>query len=282
MSRPPPDGTVAVMIEGLRSPADVPARVAAATVNLVRTYGNGRAAVRALDGITLWLPAGRFTAVMGPSGSGKSTLLHCLAGLDRPTSGQVLLGDTDLGSLTDTALTRVRRDRMGFVFQDGNLLGHLTAGENIDVAASLAGRRPNHAWRAELVERLGIADRLTHLPSELSGGQRQRVAVARALLGRPEIVVADEPTGALDTRSGRELLGLLRACVDDYGQTVVMVTHDPLAAAASDQVLLLRDGRAAGRLDRPTPDRVLSAMGALTGADDPATADVTITGPVAR
>ncbi|MBN9796655.1 MULTISPECIES: ABC transporter ATP-binding protein [Pseudonocardia] len=270
------------MIEGLRSPADVPARIAAATVNLVRTYGTGRAAVRALDGITLWLPAGRFTAVMGPSGSGKSTLLHCLAGLDRPTSGQVVLGGTDLGSLNDTALTRVRRDRMGFVFQDGNLLGHLTAGENIDLAASLAGRRPNHAWRAELVERLGIADRLTHLPSELSGGQRQRVAVARALLGRPEIVVADEPTGALDTRSGRELLGLLRACVDDYGQTVVMVTHDPLAAAASDQVLLLRDGRAAGRLDRPTPDRVLSAMGALTGADDPATADVTITGPVAR
>ncbi|BBG05023.1 ABC transporter ATP-binding protein [Pseudonocardia saturnea] len=270
------------MIEGLRNPADVPGRVAAATVNLVRTYGQGRAAVRALDGITLWLPAGRFTAVMGPSGSGKSTLLHCLAGLDRPTSGQVLLGETDLGALNDSALTQVRRDRMGFVFQEGNLLPHLTAGENIDLAVSLAGRRPNHAWRAELVERLGISDRLTHLPSELSGGQRQRVAVARALLGRPEIIVADEPTGALDTRSGHELLGLLRACVDDYGQTVVMVTHDPVAASASDQVLLLRDGRAAGRLDRPSPDRVLSAMGALTTTDDPARADVTITGPVVR
>ncbi|ALE71975.1 peptide ABC transporter ATP-binding protein [Pseudonocardia sp. EC080610-09] len=239
-------------------------RAAAAAIGLVRAYGEGRGAVRALDGITMWLPAGRFTAVMGPSGSGKSTLLHCLAGLDRPTAGQVLLGDTDLGALDDADLTVVRRDRIGFVFQDGNLLPHLTAGENIDLAASLAGRRPDRAWRTELVDRLGIGDRLRHVPAELSGGQRQRVAVARALLGRPEIVVADEPTGALDTTSGRELLGLLRGCVDDYGQTVVMVTHDPLAASASDQVLLLRDGTAAGRLADPTPGTVLTALGELT------------------
>ncbi|MBP2365473.1 ABC transporter ATP-binding protein [Pseudonocardia parietis] len=263
------------------------APVAAATVGVVRAYGTGSSAVRALDGVTLWIPAGRFTAVMGPSGSGKSTLLHCLAGLDRPTSGQVVLGDTDLGTLTDAELTTVRRDRIGFVFQDGNLLPHLSAGENIDLAASLAGRRPDRVWRAELVDRLGIGNRLRHLPAELSGGQRQRVAVARALLGRPEIVVADEPTGSLDTASGGELLGLLRGCVDDYGQTVVMVTHDPRAASVSDQVLMLRDGVAAGRLTAPTPDRVLSAMGALTGAGDPAHpdaahSDVTDTGPVLR
>ncbi|GAA1386939.1 ABC transporter ATP-binding protein [Pseudonocardia kongjuensis] len=241
------------------------AAAAAGAVELVRRYGSGPGAVSALAGFTLYIPAGRFTAVMGPSGSGKSTLLHCLAGLDRPTSGQVLLGDTRLGMLGDAELTRVRRDRMGFVFQDGNLLPHLSAGENIDLAVALAGRRPDRAWRAELVDRLGIGARLGHLPSELSGGQRQRVAVARALLGRPEIVFADEPTGALDTTSGRELLGLLRACVDDYGQTVVMVTHDPLAASVSDQVLILRDGLAAGRLVAPTPDAVLAALGALSG-----------------
>ncbi|MFP5019542.1 ABC transporter ATP-binding protein [Pseudonocardia phyllosphaerae] len=244
-----------------------PPEAAAATVGLVRAYGDGPGAVRALDGVTMWLPSGRFTAVMGPSGSGKSTLLHCLAGLDRPTGGQVLLGDTDLGGLSEAELTAVRRDRIGFVFQDGNLLPHLSAGENIDLAASLAGRRPDRVWRAELVERLGISDRLTHLPGELSGGQRQRVAVARALLGRPELVVADEPTGALDTASGRELLGLLRACVDDYGQTVVMVTHDPQAAAVSDQVLLLRDGVAAGRITAPTPERVLAALGDLSAGE---------------
>ncbi|MFP5069586.1 ABC transporter ATP-binding protein [Pseudonocardia nantongensis] len=251
----------------MSAPRPVPARApraAAAAIELVRSYGEGHSAVRALDGITLWLPAGRFTAVMGPSGSGKSTLLHCLAGLDRQTAGQVLLGDTDLGTLGDAELTAVRRDRIGFVFQDGNLLPHLNAGENIDLAASLAGRRPDRAWRAELVHRLGIGDRLRHLPAELSGGQRQRVAVARALLGRPELVVADEPTGALDTASGRELLGLLRGCVDDYGQTVVMVTHDPLAASVSDQVLLLRDGVAAGRITDPDPNSVLAALGELS------------------
>ncbi|MEQ3551845.1 ABC transporter ATP-binding protein [Pseudonocardia nematodicida] len=246
--------------------------VAAAAIGLVRSYGGGSGTVRALNGISLSLPAGRFTAVMGPSGSGKSTLLHCLAGLDRPTSGQVLLGGTDLGPLDDAALTRVRRDRIGMIFQDGNLLPHLTAGENIDLAASLAGRRPDPGWRAELVGRLGIGNRLRHLPAELSGGQRQRVAVARALLNRPDIVVADEPTGSLDTASGRELLGLLRGCVDDYGQTVVMVTHDPLAASVSDQVLLLRDGVAAGRLGAPTPDAVLAALGELSGT--PRTAPV--------
>lgn len=239
-------------------------RLAARATDVVREFGTGSSRVRALDGLSVDLVERRFTAVMGPSGSGKTTFLHCLAGLDRATSGRVVLGGTDLGSLDDAGLTAVRRDRLGFVFQDGNLLPHLTAGENIDLAASLAGRRTDRAWRRELVERLGIADRLRHLPSELSGGQRQRVAVVRALLGRPELVVADEPTGALDTASGAALLALLRACVDEFGQTVVMVTHDPSAAAVTDEVVLLQDGRAAGTIDRPTRAVVLERLGALT------------------
>ncbi|TFH69440.1 ABC transporter ATP-binding protein [Cellulomonas sp. HD19AZ1] len=238
-------------------------RLAARAVDLVREYGTGSSRVRALDGLSVDLVERRFTAVMGASGSGKSTFLHCLAGLDRATSGQMLLGGTDLGALDDAALTAIRRDRLGFVFQDGNLLPHLTAGENIDLAASLAGRRTDRAWRRELVERLGVADRLRHLPSQLSGGQRQRVAVVRALLGRPDLVVADEPTGALDSESGAALLALLRACVDEFGQTVVMVTHDPSAAAVTDEVVLLRDGRAAGRVDRPTRRTVLERLGEL-------------------
>jgi putative ABC transport system ATP-binding protein len=236
---------------------------AARIVDLVREYGTGTSRVRALDGLSLDIPARRFTAIMGASGSGKSTLLHCLAGLDQPTSGRILLGDTDLARLDDRALTAARRDRIGFVFQDGNLLPHLTAGENIDLGASLAGRRPDRAWRSELVDRLGISERLRHLPAELSGGQRQRVAVARALLGRPDLIVADEPTGALDSASGRSLLELLRACVDTYGQTVVMVTHDPTAAAITDEVILLQDGRAAGSLVAPTRETVLERVGAL-------------------
>jgi putative ABC transport system ATP-binding protein len=239
---------------------------AATAVDLVKTYGRGDATVRALDGVSLQIPTGRFTAIMGPSGSGKSTLLHLLAGLDLPTSGRVLLGDTDLGALPDAALTRVRRDRLGFVFQAFNLLPQLTAAQNIDLPARLAGRRPDPAWRAALVGLLGIADRLEHRPSQLSGGQQQRVAVARALLGRPEIVFADEPTGNLDTASGHELLSLLRRSVHELGRTVVMVTHDAVAASFADQVLLLCDGRPAGSLADPTPDTVLAALRDLTAA----------------
>jgi putative ABC transport system ATP-binding protein len=233
---------------------------AARAIDVVREYGSGTGRVRALDGLSIGVSARRFTAIMGASGSGKSTLLHCLAGLDQPTSGRILLGETELAPLDDRSLTAVRRNRIGFVFQDGNLLPHLTAAENIDLGASLIGRPLDRAWRAELVERLGISDRLKHLPAQLSGGQRQRVAVARALLGRPDLVVADEPTGALDSASSRSLLGLLRACVDDYGQTVVMVTHDPVAAAVTDEVILLEDGRAIDVFTSPTREVVLERV----------------------
>ncbi|NYD67327.1 ABC transporter ATP-binding protein [Agromyces atrinae] len=248
------------------APTDSSARPAARAIDVVRDYGSGTSRVRALDGLSIELRPRRFTAIMGASGSGKSTLLHCLAGLDQPTSGRIMLGATELGRLDDAALTRVRRDRIGFVFQDGNLLPHLSAGENIDLGASLAGRRPDRGWRSELVDRLGISDRLRHLPAELSGGQRQRVAVARALLGRPDLIVADEPTGALDSTSGRALLELLRSCVDEFGQTVVMVTHDAAAAAITDEVILLTDGRVAGILTDPTHDSVLERVGALSAA----------------
>lgn len=240
---------------------DMEGQYAVRVLDVVREYGSGTGKVRALDGLSIAVAANRFTAIMGASGSGKSTLLHCLAGLDQPTSGRVLLGSTELGSLDDRALTAERRDRIGFVFQDGNLLPHLTAGENIDLGASLSGRRPDRSWRQELVERLGIADRLGHLPSQLSGGQRQRVAVARALLGRPDLVVADEPTGALDSTSSRQLLEMLRGCVDDYGQTVVMVTHDPVAAAFTDEVILLEDGRAIDAFPSASSKNVLERVG---------------------
>jgi len=238
----------------------------AETVDLVKVHGRGPAAVRALDGVTVALPAGRFTAIMGASGSGKSTLLHCLAGLDTATSGRVLLGSTELGGLSDAALTALRRDRLGFVFQSFNLLPQLTAAQNIDLPARIAGRRPDRAWRATLVELLGLGDRLDHRPAELSGGQQQRVAVARALLGRPEVVFADEPTGNLDTVAGHELLDLLRTSVRELGRSVVMVTHDPVAASFADQVVLLRDGRLAGSVPDPRPDTVLAALAALSGA----------------
>lgn len=247
---------------------DPTARLAARAIDVVREYGSGSGRVRALDGLNIDLFARRFTAIMGASGSGKSTFLHCLAGLDQATSGQIVLGETDLGRLGDTSLTATRRDRIGFVFQDGNLLPHLTAAENIDLGASLAGRRADRAWRAELVERLGISDRLRHLPAQLSGGQRQRVAVARALLGRPDLIVADEPTGALDSVSSRSLLEMLRACVDDYGQTVVMVTHDPAAAAVTDEVVLLKDGRAAGVFRTPSHETVLERVGELASRSE--------------
>jgi len=219
--------------------------VAAEVVDLVKVYGTGDTEVRALDGVTVAFPAGRLTAIMGPSGSGKSTLLHCVAGLDTVTSGQVFVAGTELGGLSDRALTVLRRDHIGFVFQSFNLVPTLTAYENIVLPSSLAGRRPDAAWVTSVIETVGLADRLKHRPSELSGGQQQRVAVARALAGRPAVVFADEPTGNLDSRSSREVLALLRGAVDDLGQSVVMVTHDPVAAAAADEVVSLADGRLA-------------------------------------
>ncbi|WP_219416381.1 ABC transporter ATP-binding protein [Pseudonocardia nigra] len=241
------------------------ARAAAATaVDLVKVHGRGDAAVRALDGVDLEIPAARFTAVMGPSGSGKSTLMHLLAGLDTATSGRVLLGDTDLTACNDAQLTALRRERIGFVFQNFNLLPQLTAEQNIELPSRLAGRRTDAGRRSALIDLLGIGDRLGHRPTELSGGQQQRVAVARALLGRPDVVFADEPTGNLDTASGHELLGLLQASVRDFGQTVVMVTHDPVAASFADEVVLLRDGRLAGTVPDPRPESVLAALSALS------------------
>ena len=249
------------------SPVSTEVRPAAArAVALHKVYGRGDAAVRALAGVTVDVPAARFTAIMGPSGSGKSTLLHLLAGLDSATSGHVLLGGTDLSGCTDAELTAVRRDRIGFVFQAFNLLPQLTTEQNIALPGLLAGRRPDPQWQARLIEVLGLADRLRHRPTQLSGGQQQRVAVARALVGRPEIVFADEPTGNLDTRAGHEVLGLLRWSVHRTNQTVVMVTHDPVAASYADEVLLLRDGVLAGRLVEPRPDTVLTALAQLSGA----------------
>jgi putative ABC transport system ATP-binding protein len=240
-------------------------RVAARAIGAVKVHGRGDTAVRALDGVTVDVPAGRFTAVMGPSGSGKSTLMHCLAGLDTLTSGSVLVDSVDLGSLSDAALTRVRRERLGFVFQSYNLVPTLTAGENIALPLRLAGRPPDRAWLDQVVGAVGLGDRLVHRPAELSGGQQQRVAVARALAGRPHMVLADEPTGNLDSRAGGEVLRLLRESVDRFGQTVVMVTHDPAAAAWADAVLFLADGRIVGRLDAPTAEGVLERMKGLGG-----------------
>ncbi|HSJ27164.1 MAG TPA: ABC transporter ATP-binding protein [Acidimicrobiia bacterium] len=234
--------------------------MAARAVAATKVYGSGPTAVRALDGVDAGFRKGHFTAIMGPSGSGKSTLLHCLAGLDTLTSGQVLLGETDLGTLDDDDLTRLRRDRMGFVFQAFNLIPTLDARENITLPASIAGRRPDPAWFDEVVSVLELSDRLDHRPSQLSGGQQQRVAVARALVGRPEIVFADEPSGNLDTRSGSQLLGFLRSAVDDFGQTVVMVTHDATAASYADRVLFLSDGRVVDDLPDPTVESVLDRI----------------------
>jgi len=211
-------------------------------VDLRRRFGEGEAAVDALDGVTLELPAGAFTAIMGPSGSGKSTLMHCLAGLDKPTSGTVTIDGVDLGTLDDRKLTELRRDKVGFIFQSFNLLPVLTAQENIELPLKIAGRDVDGAWRDTIVDTVRLGDRLTHHPSELSGGQQQRVAVARALISKPAVVFADEPTGNLDSQSSAEVLRLLRQSVDELGQTVVMVTHDPEAAAYADRLIVLRDG----------------------------------------
>ena len=233
---------------------------AARVLGLTKTYGSGEALVRALDDVTLDLAAGEFTAVMGPSGSGKSTLMHCCAALDTADSGSVLIGEQDLTKLKDKALTRLRRDEIGFVFQSFNLVPTLTAEENITLPLAIAGRKPDAAWYDAVIATVGLGDRLTHKPNELSGGQQQRVAVARALVSRPRIVFADEPTGNLDSRSGAEVLELLRRSVDEHGQTVVMVTHDPVAAAYTDRVVFLADGRVVDELRDPDRDQVLEVM----------------------
>jgi putative ABC transport system ATP-binding protein len=239
---------------------------AVSAIDLVKVYGSGDTAVRALVGVTVGFDRARFTAIMGPSGSGKSTLMHCLAGLDTATSGQALLGETDLTVQPDRVLTRVRRERIGFVFQSFNLLPQLTAEQNITLPLDLAGRRAERQLFAHLVDVLGLRSRLAHRPSELSGGQQQRVALARALVSRPEVVFADEPTGNLDSRSGAEVLGFLRNSVRELGQTIVMVTHDPGAAAYADRVVLLADGRVAGDLERPDRAAITDALQHLAAA----------------
>ncbi len=236
---------------------------AARAVDLTKTYGRGDAVVRALDGVTLAFERERFTAIMGPSGSGKSTLLHCMAGLDAPTSGRVLIGEVDLTTLSEKQLTRLRRDKVGFVFQAFNLVPTLTAAENITLPLDIAGRDVDRSWFDTVVDTVGLRDRLGHRPSELSGGQQQRVAGARALVSRPEIVYADEPTGNLDSRSGRELLQFLESAVRDHGQTIVMVTHDVVAASYADRIVFLADGRVVDEMLEPTTDRVLDRLKSL-------------------
>ncbi len=245
---------------GTAAPPAVQRRAAARTEDLTKVYGTGDAQVVALDRVTVSLYEGEFTAVMGPSGSGKSTLMHCCAALDAPTSGRVHVGDTELTGLKDKELTRLRRDEIGFVFQSFNLVPTLTAEENISLPLSIAGRRPDPEWYRTVIEAVRLGDRLDHRPNQLSGGQQQRVAVARALASRPSIVFADEPTGNLDSRSGAEVLGLLRRSVDEFGQTVVMVTHDPVAAAYTDRVVFLGDGRVVDELRDPDRDSVLERM----------------------
>ena len=240
-------------------------RVAARSLDLVKQYGSSTTAVHALAGVSVDFPRGVFSAVMGPSGSGKSTLMHCMAALDTPTSGTVLIGDTDVTTLRERDLTILRRDRVGFVFQAYNLLPTLSAAENIVLPQRLAGRRPDSGWLDTVIATLRLGDRLRHRPSELSGGQQQRVAVGRALAGRPEIVFADEPTGNLDSASGAELLGFLRRSVDEFGQTIVMVTHDPVSAAYADRVVFLADGRVVDHMHAPTAEGVLDRMKHLGG-----------------
>ena len=230
-----------------------------------KVYGSGEAAVTALDGVTIDLPPRSFTAIMGPSGSGKSTLMHVAAGLDRPTSGEVAFGDTELTHLSERRLTLLRRERIGFVFQAFNLIPSLTVAQNIELPLRLDGRRARRSELREIAGRVGLQDRMRHRPAQLSGGQQQRVAIARALITHPEVVFADEPTGALDTRTGQGVLGLLQNLMDGEGHTVVMVTHDPVAAAYADRVLLLADGRVAGVLDAPTVDEVAEQLAHLGG-----------------
>lgn len=239
---------------------------AARVVDAVKVYGTGDTEVRALDGVSVGFPAGRFTAIMGPSGSGKSTLMHCAAGLDTLTSGTAFIGDTELGALDDRRLTLLRRRRIGFVFQAFNLLPTLTVAENITLPLDLAGERPDRARLDALIDSVGLRDRLHHRPGELSGGQQQRVAVARAFAGDPDVVFADEPTGNLDSRAGQEVLRLLGRTVRQTGRTVVMVTHDPVAAAHADEVVFLADGHLVDRMPDPTAERVLDRLKAFDAA----------------
>jgi putative ABC transport system ATP-binding protein len=243
-----------------RAPSPTGSAPAARAVGATKSYGKGDGVVTALDRVSVDFAAGAFTAIMGPSGSGKSTLMHCLAGLDELTGGQVLIGDVDLTTLNDKHLTLLRRDRIGFVFQAYNLVPTLTALENITLPMDLAGRKPDRAWMDQVIATVGLADRLTHRPSELSGGQQQRVAVARALAGQPAIIFADEPTGNLDSRAGAEILDFMRRAVRELGQTIVMVTHDPVAASYADRVVFLADGRIVDEIDRPTAESVLDRM----------------------
>jgi putative ABC transport system ATP-binding protein len=237
--------------------------VAARAVDASKIYGSGEAEVRALNNISVAFQTARLTAIMGPSGSGKSTLLHCMAGLDRLTSGQIYLGDTDISHASEKELTLIRRDKLGFIFQAYNLIPTLNALENMSLPMSLAGTKPDPAWLDTIVQTVRLGDRLKHRPSELSGGQQQRVAVGRALLSRPEIVFADEPTGNLDSRSGAEILTFMRKAVDDLGQTIVMVTHDPIAAGYADRVVFLADGAIVDELADPNADSVLDKMKSL-------------------
>ncbi len=240
-------------------------QAAARAVELTKVYGHGDAAVLALDSVTVQFERGHFSAIMGPSGSGKSTLLHCMAGLDAPTSGKIYIGDVDLTLLSEKGLTLLRREKVGFIFQTFNLIPTLTAGENITLPLDIAGAKPDAAWFDAVVDTVGLRDRLSHRPSELSGGQQQRVAGARALVSRPEIVYADEPTGNLDSKSSHELLEFLRSAVKDHGQTIVMVTHDAVAASFSDRVVFLEDGRIVDEMLDPTTDRVLDRLKSLEG-----------------
>jgi putative ABC transport system ATP-binding protein len=241
---------------------------AARADNLSKTYGDGPTRVTALDQVSLEIGPGSFTAIMGPSGSGKSTLMHCMAGLDSADGGQAWIGGTEITALPERRLTRLRRDHVGFVFQAYNLLPALTAADNITLPLDIAGRSADRAWLDTVVATVGLGSRLRHRPAELSGGQQQRVAIARALAGRPEIIFADEPTGNLDSRAGAEVLDLLRRCVREFGQTIVMVTHDPVTACYADRVVFLADGRIAGRLDQPAPQAVLDRMAALQPGSD--------------
>ena len=240
--------------------AGVELSLAARAVEVTKVFGKGATAVRAVDGISVDFPSRQLTAVMGPSGSGKSTLLHCLAGLDRVTSGEIWIGDIALGGLSERQLTLLRREHVGFVFQAFNLLPTLTAAENIELPLAIAGRRPDRAWYDRVIEAVGLRPRLGHRPAELSGGEQQRVAGARALVGKPTVIFADEPTGNLDSKSSTELLGFMRRSVDEFGQTIVMVTHDPNAAAFADRVVFLADGKVVSELADPTAEMVLDHM----------------------
>ena len=245
--------------------SDARTGVAARAVGLTKTYGEGDAAVRALDDVSVDFERARFSAIMGPSGSGKSTLLHCMAGLDKPTSGRVLIGDVDLTTLSEKDLTLLRRRSVGFVFQAYNLVPTLTASENITLPLDIAGEEPDPAWFDEVIDTVGIRDRLSHRPAELSGGQQQRVAGARALVTRPEIVFADEPTGNLDSKASQEMLTFLRSAVKDHGQTIVMVTHDASAASFADRIVFLGDGRVVDEMVEPTTERILDRLKLLEG-----------------